>query len=163
MIKYVDPRHVMARGIPTEERWDRWFVHMARNLAHWHSKDPSNQVGAVIATGQNPLSFGYNGPIRGVADSAETFTNRARKLCVTEHAERNALYNALRNGVDVRGSTIYVTHMCCVDCAKGICQSGVVRVCHGTNEDFEERWAESISQALDIFKEVGVVVDRIQE
>lgn len=145
------------------ERWDAFFFDAACSVAEWHSKDPSTRVGALIARDSAPLSMGYNGPVRGYPDAASVFTDRNRKLAVTEHAERNALYNALSIGADVRGATMYVTHPPCKDCARGICQSGISRVVHGSSPDLEARWAESIAEATDILVTTGVVVERFDQ
>jgi dCMP deaminase len=47
-----------------------------------------------------------------------------------EHGERNAIYNAARNGVSVRGATMYLNYAveCCCDCTRAIIQSGIKRV-----------------------------------
>jgi deoxycytidylate deaminase len=41
-------------------KWDRRFLELARHVAAW-SKDPSTQVGAVVAEGKRVVSLGYNG------------------------------------------------------------------------------------------------------
>ena len=49
--------------------------------------------------------------------------------CVrTLHAEQNAILQAAYHGVSVQGSTIYVTHQPCLNCAKMIINAGIRRV-----------------------------------
>jgi dCMP deaminase len=51
--------------------------------------------------------------------------------CVrTLHAEQNAIIQAALHGVGVAGSTMYVTHQPCLNCAKMIINAGIRRVVH---------------------------------
>ena len=153
---YVDPRPFWAKN-NADVRWDLFFLKMAKTASEM-SKDPSSQVGAVIARDQIPLSVGYNGFVRGMSDDAKRLEDRETKYTYTEHAEKNAIFNAARAGVDIRQSTIYSTHVVCCECAKAVCQSGITRVVYLTNEEFEERWADSITHSKAMFAEVGVTV-----
>lgn len=47
---------------------------------------------------------------------------------ISEHAERNAIAFAARKGVALEGSTMHVTHMPCLDCARSIINAGVEEV-----------------------------------
>ncbi len=102
----------------------------ARFFASNHSKDRSTQVGCLIMTQDgSPLSWGYNGFPRGADDDKEERHERPLKYSWAEHAERNAIYNAARAGIKLLGSVAYVTSLpCCVDCARALIQSGVVKV-----------------------------------
>lgn len=53
--------------------------------------------------------------------------------CTTaEHAERNAIAWAARNGVKLEGSELHVTHMPCLPCAMSLVNAGVERVMYHT-------------------------------
>lgn len=111
--------------------WDARWLALAGEVGKW-SKDPSTKVGCIIiGDARQMLSAGYNGFPRGVNDdiaerySREERDGRREKLRWTEHAERNAIYNAARNGVDLYGSRMYTTFYSCADCARGIIQSGI--------------------------------------
>jgi dCMP deaminase len=113
----------------SQVEWDQTWIGMAEFIANRKSKDRSTKVGAVIVAGdQAVLSLGWNGFPRGVDDKVEARHERPAKYQWTEHAERNAIYNAVRRGVPLLGSTIYVTHFPCCDCARGIAQSGVTEI-----------------------------------
>jgi dCMP deaminase len=43
----------------------------------------------------------------------------------TVHAEQNAIADAARRGVSVAGSTAYISHFPCIDCAKILAAAGV--------------------------------------
>lgn len=114
--------------------WDDTWLAVARTVAK-RSLCVRRQVGAVIVTAENrPVSTGYNGPPAGMswASNCATFCERANNKiegysnCVAIHAEANALLFASRTQYE--GGTIYVTHLCCFDCAKLIANSGLARV-----------------------------------
>jgi dCMP deaminase len=49
--------------------------------------------------------------------------------CVrTIHAETNAIIQAALHGVSTRGSTCYVTHFPCINCAKVLVNAGIARL-----------------------------------
>lgn len=51
---------------------------------------------------------------------------------IAEHAERNAIYWAASQGVNLGGSELFVTHQPCYDCARGIVALNVRRVVFST-------------------------------
>lgn len=91
-------------------------------------------VGAVIARDARVLSTGYNGPPAGMNHCAHDLTSYrvtgvegpACQLAV--HAEANAIAFAARFGTPTQDTEIYITHSPCVNCAKLIINSGIVRV-----------------------------------
>lgn len=137
--------------------WNQRYLNIAKQIASW-SKDPSTKVGAVIVGDKNQIiSQGYNGFPRGFNDSLDRLYNRETKYKFTIHAEANALYNALYNGVSVNGTTIYVHGLpVCVECAKAIIQSGIKRVVYDSLP--KENWKQSNENALKLFSEAGVDV-----
>ena len=134
--------------------WDMRFLDLAIHISFW-SRDPSTQVGAVIANdNKQVLSLGYNGFPRGVEDRKSRYEDRTTKLLFTAHAERNALDNAV---IDVRGATLYSTLCPCNECAKSIIQRGIRRVITTTPPaDKIERY--NISTTLTMFRESGVQI-----
>ena len=152
-----------------EERWDARFLRMALDISTW-SKDRSTQVGCVIVgKAGEVLSTGYNGLPRGVDDDVEARHERPEKYHWFEHGERNAIFNAARNGTALAGATLYVTSApskftCCTDCARAIIQSGIVRVVQEPlqfDSEAQKRWSESTERVLTMFKESGVEYDNI--
>ena len=143
--------------------WDARWMRLAAEVASW-SKDPATKIGCVAVGGERRLlTTGYNGFPRGVNDDIPQRHDRPLKYLLTEHAERNGIYNAARNGVDLYNSAMYVTHYPCADCARGIIQAGILEVIvpQATEEDisgFGARWAESHAAARLMFREAGVRV-----
>ena len=76
------------------DKWNSRFMDLARLVAGW-SKDTSTKVGCVIIGPDKEIrSTGYNGFPRGVDDTIPAGHERPAKYDFTEHAERNAIYNA---------------------------------------------------------------------
>ncbi len=90
---------------------------------------PRKMVGAVIVRDKNILSTGYNGSISGLAHCTEVGCMIENGHCVrTIHAEANAIIQAAKHGVNISGSTIYVTASPCWNCFKTIANSGIKRI-----------------------------------
>ena len=83
------------------------------------------QVGAIIVKDGNIISFGYNGTPSGMPNKCEesdvTFS-------YVLHAESNAITKACKSPISTEGATMYITHSCCLECAKLIIQSGIKKV-----------------------------------
>lgn len=120
--------------------WSEYFIKLAETTA-LKSKDPTTQVGCVIADMNNRVvSLGYNGFISKCNESLMTF-ERPLKSRLTCHAESNAILFAQKN-LDYH--TLYCTHGPCPECLKLILQSGIRKVTYkdpsvikdrGTQED----------------------------
>lgn len=121
---------------------------LAECVAGW-SKDPSTQVGAVIADEHHRiLAVGYNGFPRGIDDSEERLNDRQTKYAHMVHGEVNAILNATR---DVSNCVLYVTLFPCVECTKLIIQSGIREVVsRPASEELWSRWGKQweISEAM---------------
>jgi len=69
---------------------------------------------------------------------------------IAEHAERNGVAYAARLGLALEGSTLYVTHAPCYDCARSIINAGVERVLFG--EYYRD------DRGLELMRQAGLVV-----
>lgn len=116
------------------EKWDRRYADMAVLVSSW-SKDPSTQVGAVIAHPNKTIaSVGYNGFPANVDDHPEWLADRTKKLQLMIHAEHNALRHCEHQ--NITGSTIYVYPLRpCIQCAHKIYNRGVTRVVTVTTKE----------------------------
>lgn len=149
----------------SENGWDDYFMKMVTLVAS-KSKDRSMKCATVIVgEGNTVLTTGYNGFPRGVDDDNEEYHKRPAKYAWTEHGERNAIYNAARNGVKLLESRAYITGYPCVDCARALVQSGVVEIIIPTKENdpfFKmgrwDDWEESFNNAKEIFKAGHIMV-----
>jgi Deoxycytidylate deaminase len=138
----------------------RKFMEIARSMANQLSKDRTRKVGAIFIGEQNqPLTWGYNGFPRGANDDVEERHQHPLKLLWSEHAERNAIYNATRSGVSLLNSRVYITTLPpCVDCARALIQVGVKEVYIEADSLSSKDWTKDWDVVQEMFKECGVTV-----
>ena len=138
------------------ETWNDTFFGLARRLSR-RSKDPSTKVGCVIVGPDREIrSMGYNGLPRGVEDRPERM-ERPTKYLWTSHAEENAVAQAARVGVSLKGCVAYVTHFPCSRCARSLIQAGVSAVAVGNG--VTNMSAEEFRVAAEMFQEARISVD----
>jgi len=138
--------------------WDARWLDLAGEVAKW-SKDRSTKVGCiVVGDGKRLLCCGYNGFPRGIDDDTADRHERPLKYMLTEHAERNAIYNAAREGVDLHNSVMYSTLYPCADCARGIIQSGIAEVVTREPDWNLPIWGFSFTVSRIMLQEAGVHV-----
>lgn len=143
-------------------KWDRRFFDLAKHVSTW-SKDKSTKTGAVIVKDRQVLSLGYNGFPIGIDDEIEERYERPLKYSFTEHAEKNAIFNSIKNGVGIDKATIYATFFPCTECCRGIIQTGIIRVVTPKPIDVSDVWKDSFKISLEMFNEVGIKIDYINE
>ena len=143
-------------------QWNDYFFDMA-NFVSQKSKDIHTKVGCVIVGENNEVrSTGYNGFPIGVDDSVDHFPERferPEKYTWTEHAERNAIYLAARNGgTSLENCKIFLNGLPCADCARAIIQSGIKHVIVHTFDfaEIENRKIYRFDATLKMFEEGGI-------
>jgi dCMP deaminase len=104
------------------------------------------------------IATGYNGLPANISDSFERYNNREFKLAAVVHAEKNALFNAAKNGSYTEGCTAYVTWPPCSQCAAALIQAGVVRVICPNPDTAPERWKDNFLTANSLLYEAGLTV-----
>lgn len=128
------------------------------------------QVGAVFARDGRILVTGYNGAPAGlphcdhtcncgqVEQSKVDGVGYCKDWCASqhpctqaEHAERNGIAYAARNGVRLEGCEVFLTDSPCLPCSMALVNAGVERVIY----DREYRLIEGI----ELLREAGVIVD----
>lgn len=95
-----------------------------------YSDDPSTQCSALIVDSDlNILAGSYNSFPNNVAITKERL-ERPKKYEFMEHAERNAIYAAAKQGISTLNTTMYLNYFpsCCSDCVRAIVQSGIKTV-----------------------------------
>ena len=101
------------RGVsPCDERWgdDKYLFKVASEKEHLIINPLNNQ-------GKCPrYVLGYK-------------SGQGLDICIAGHAERNALINAARHGIAVKGATLYLdTVIPCKDCLIEVVNSGIVEI-----------------------------------
>lgn len=153
-------------------RWDDHFLRLTVEHARM-SKDPSTKVGAVIIGPDREIrSTGFNGFPRGIADTIERLTDRETKLDLVVHAEMNAVLNAARVGIPLKGCTLYLSATDdtgavwggppCVRCTVEIMQTGISCIVSRPFKAVPSRWKDSIERARALLIESGVEYREVQ-
>jgi dCMP deaminase len=148
------------------DRWDRHFIDMAL-LCAGKSKDPRTQVGAMIVGPDLEVrSTGFNGFPRGVADTFQRLHDKETKLRLIVHAEVNAILNAARVGIPLKGCKLYLA--CtddtgtvwggppCTRCSLDVIQAGIKHVVSLPFKAGPSTWAEDVAKAGELLHEAGV-------
>lgn len=137
---------------------DLYYLRHAYKVAAEFGTDPSTQNGALLVDRYGAiLVAAANRFPAGVRETAERW-ERPLKYAFVEHAERNAIFSAAREGVRTEGLTMYCPWFACADCGRAIIQAGVTEV---VGHDFplhrsRPDWRKSIEVALAMFEEAGV-------
>ena len=143
------------------DKWDQRFMELAKFIATW-SKDPSTQVGAVVANPRTKrvVSMGFNGFPSGVDDLEHRLENREIKYEMIVHAETNALLFA---GPAAEGCTLYVSPLPpCARCGVVIIQAGIQRVIAPFPNKSKEPWKTQSMISEQMFKEASVDMEYVK-
>jgi dCMP deaminase len=108
--------------------WDSYFLKIAYAVSERSTCDRAF-IGCVLVLDKRILTTGFNGSPAGQAHCDDAGHLMVDGHCVrTIHAETNAIIQAALHGVSTRGSTCYVTHFPCVNCAKVLINAGIIRL-----------------------------------
>lgn len=130
-----------------QDIFDKRYIEMAQIWAK-NSYCKRRQVGALIVKNKMIISDGFNGTPSGFENICEDEAGNTKAYVL--HAEANAITKVARSNNDCSGATLYVTTSPCIECAKLIIQSGIVRVV------FSEMYR--ITDGIDLLKRAGVEI-----
>lgn len=117
-----------------KEKMIRAYMQTAKNFAEC-STAKRLHVGAIVVKDDRIISIGYNGMPSGWDNNCEDelwnvhngdYTLKTKPEVL--HAESNAISKLARSSESGEGSTMFVTHSPCLECAKLIYQSGITHV-----------------------------------
>lgn len=111
------------------------------------------QVGALLVKEKMIISDGYNGTPSGFENECEDANNITKAYVL--HAEANAITKVAKSGNSSEGSTLYITTSPCIECAKLIIQSGIIRVV------FTEKYR--INDGLDLLERAEIELVHIAD
>ena len=92
------------------------------------------QVGAIVVKDDRIISIGYNGMPSGWDNNCEDYIQLSDDTITTKtkpeviHAEANAIAKLAKGNESGDGSTMFLTHAPCIDCAKQMYAMGVKTV-----------------------------------
>ena len=133
----------MSQSLIKKHRWDDYFMDLAIRTAQM-SHCVRLKVGAVAVRDGRPILTGWNGTSPGEDNCCEEerypdwydgndgIGGPPDKILVTKisvnHAERNLIEFAAREGISLKGCTLFITHAPCIQCAKSIRNSGIIEL-----------------------------------
>lgn len=133
--------------------WDDYFMATALLLAS-RSACGRLHVGCVLVSGGEQknriVAAGYNGFLPGTPHTSRVRDGHEQ---ATVHAEQNAIADAARRGVSVAGSTVYISHFPCVNCAKVLAAAGVREIKYHLDYGND-------ALVLDLLADAGVAISR---
>lgn len=128
------------------------------------SKARRKQVGCLIVRDGTIISDGYNGTPRGFSNNCEVeeaapsmLASRGYTLATKPevlHAESNAITKLAKSTQSSAGATMYTTASPCLDCAKLIIQSNIIRLVY--NELYKNE------EGINLLKKAGVIVEQCE-
>jgi len=113
-----------------KQKWIDAFMDTAERFAQLSSARRLH-VGAIVVKDDRIISIGYNGMPSGWDNNCEEeFVNEVGNAVLKSkpevlHAETNAIAKLAKSNESGLGSTMFITHAPCLDCAKLIWQSGI--------------------------------------
>jgi len=132
-----------------QKSWNQYFMEIASIVAS-RSDCVSRGVGAIIVKGNSIIATGYNGSPKGIRNCSKGGCARCKaKLlgkipsgeqldkCICAHAEENAIAQAASNGIATDNTTLYCTHLPCVQCTKLLIQAGIHSIVY--KEDYGDK------------------------
>ncbi len=133
-----------------QKQLDLRYLDMAAIWAQ-NSYCKRRQVGALLVKNKMIISDGYNGTPSGFENVCEDENNQTKPYVL--HAEANAITKVARSNNSSDGATLYVTSSPCIECAKLIIQSGIVRVV------FSENYR--VHDGIDLLQRAGIEIVQI--
>ena len=140
----------------TQEQSDKYYIKVAKLCAK-NSYAIKLQVGAIIVKDGQIMSDGFNGTPCGFENKCEvkSMDGSLHTLSYVLHAESNAILKCAKYGRATNGSTLYITHSPCIECAKLIIQAGIIRVVY--LEEYKN------SDGVELLKRIGIKVEKFEE
>lgn len=139
--------------------WDTLFMNMVYLVA-MKSKDRSTHIGAVVVGPDNEVrSVGFNSFPRGINDNVPARQERPEKYHWFSHGEMNAVANAARVGIPLKGCRMYTNGIPCTDmCAHAIIGAGIEEVIVDKvwNDKNYNQWKDQAERTKIMFAEAGV-------
>jgi dCMP deaminase len=101
--------------------WDDYFKEIVCVTAKRSSCNRLN-VGCILVKDKRIIAQGYNGFLPGCPHKSIIRDNHEQS---TVHAEQNTIADCAKRTVSCLGSTAYITHYPCINCAKILLASGI--------------------------------------
>jgi dCMP deaminase len=111
-------------GFLIVDKFDNFYMNLAIETSKLSYCERA-KVGCIAVKEGNILGFGFNGTVSGHVNCCEKDGKTKDDVL---HAEQNLITKCARNGVALRGATVFCTLTPCIMCAKLLIQSGISRL-----------------------------------
>jgi dCMP deaminase len=110
------------------QSWDSYFMDLAESIST-RATCERLKVGCIFTRDNRILSTGFNGALPKRRHCTEVGCLIHEGHCIRAcHAEQNAVAQAAENGVSLKDSSLYVTHLCCINCYRLVLAAGCSHV-----------------------------------
>jgi len=162
--------------------WNEYFLLIAK-LVSTRSTCNSRPTGAVLVKDKQILATGYNGSMPGalhcsdqtMPDGSPYCHRRALQIadvdkynyCRASHAEANAIAQAARYGVAIKGATLYVTLEPCFVCIKLLATAQITRVYFEMPYESRDRvrdafWRDAVKDAgIEVYEHLTITPESL--
>lgn len=162
--------------------WNEYFLLIAK-LVSTRSTCNSRPTGAVLVKDRQILATGYNGSMPGaphctdqtMPDGSPYCHRRALQVadvdkynyCRASHAEANAIAQAARYGVAIKGATLYVTLEPCFVCIKLLATAQITQVYFEMGYESRDRvrdafWHEAVKDAgIEVYEQLTITPESL--
>ena len=108
--------------------WHNYFIGIAKKVSERGTCDRL-LVGCIIVKDNRILTTGYNGSLPSTPHCDDIGHLMMNGHCIrTNHAERNAVLQAAKNGIALEGATCYCNWKPCLDCMKILVGAGITTI-----------------------------------
>ena len=151
--------------MPEQVKLDQYYMSLALRVAEL-SHGVRAKVGSCLVTDSDITVLGTNGKPKPLGNQLEELKPvglengcvvKGLHLVTSEsviHAELNTILKCAKEGVSVKGATVYTTLSPCVSCSSMLASCGIERLVY--LQEYRD------TKGIDILKECGIVVDKLE-
>lgn len=145
------------------KKMQKQLLAIAYKTAKKKSRDPSTQNGALLAAQHGAKIFILATGVNNLPDGIEELAERKQspeKYKWMEHAERNVIFQAAKQGIKTKGLMMVCPWAACSACARAIIQSGITLLITHKQACLCQKphWQEEVELGRIMLKEAGVAV-----
>ena len=145
----------MRNVMPSQNKLEQYYMSLALRVAEL-SHGVRAKVGSCLVTENDLTVLGTNGLPKQLGNELEFVEFGCGSLSSKKeviHAELNTVLKCAKEGVSVKGATIYTTLSCCAQCASMLASCGVKRVVY--LEEYRD------TSGIDILRQCDIAVDKL--
>ena len=144
-------------SVSNEPKYAEWLK-MCYNYAK-KSDHPSTHNAALLVDGNKVVLKSANLFPPGVKPLEYRLEEGNRNIYIN-HAERDVIYKAAKEGIATKGLTMVMPWLPCIPCANSVISAGIEKlICHKQMiERTKEKWVEELKEAVKIMHEAGIEI-----